>query len=87
MNSDPSPQAVAAYVIGLVLAIPTLVVIIRAIWFVAAAHATLNATAKGVDELKTSFGNFKHEARNQLDEQDKRLFLVEREVERLKESA
>lgn len=83
MNTDPSPLAIAAYAVGLVLALPTLYAIIRLIYFVASANAKLEQCVEGIAKL----GEFKHATNNMLHEHGTRLTLVERDVEQLKEGA
>lgn len=83
MNPDPSPLAIAAYAVGLVLAIPTLIALVRLIFFLASAHSDLKKCVDGLDKL----GAFKHDVRDTLQEHETRLTLVERDVETLKDSA
>lgn len=87
MTTAPSPLDVATYVVGLVIALPTLYAAVRVIYFVAQANTKLETCVTGLDELKKGFSSFKHEMRGNVDEQEKRLMLVERDVEQLKESA
>lgn len=83
MNTEPSPMTVAAYAIGLVLAIPTLIALVRLIFFVASASAKLDQCVDGIGKLS----EFKHATNNTLHEHGTRLTLVERDVEQLKEGA
>lgn len=87
MGSTQSPLDIAAWALGLVLGIPTLVAAVKVIYFVAEARTKLDACVSGQDELKRAFYGFKHEIRNVADEHDKRILLVERDVDHLKESA
>lgn len=83
MNPEPSPLVAAAYVLGFVLAIPTVIALVRLIFFVARADAKLEQLAAAIEKV----GDFKHEVRNDLQQHETRLTLVERDVEHLKESA
>ena len=83
MNPEPSPLVIAGYVLGTVLAIPTLIAVVRLIFFVAAASTKLDQCVKGIEQL----GLFKHDTREKQQEHELRLSLVERDVEQLKESA
>lgn len=77
-----SPLTIAAYAVSFILAVPTLLAITRLIYFVAAANEKLGTTAIAVSGMSESMKTFKHEVRNELDSLDKRVLLVERDVER-----
>lgn len=87
MLQGTTPGEVAVYVIGVVITVPTLVAAVKLIYFVAEARTELKASVGELRDLKEAFGNFKHEIRNVADVHDKRILLVERDVEHLKESA
>lgn len=75
-----SPWSVAAYSIGFVLAIPTLIALIRFIFAVAQFVTTVKSTVKELAGLVGDMKSFRHDIRNEIHWHDIRLTLVEREL-------
>ncbi len=77
-----NPLVIAGYVLGAVIAIPVLAAIVKVIFFVAAASSKLEATSSSCTKMEEGFSEFRHEMRNQTNTLDKRLYLVEQDVDR-----
>lgn len=82
-----NPLVIAAYVVGVLLSMPMLAMVVKAIVFITRATSKLDTVAQGQDELAKEFREYRHDKR-QLDQLvDVTLTLLEADMNTLQERA
>lgn len=82
-----NPLIIASYVVGFILAIPVLLVLIRAIAFIVTATNKLDTVVNDVGQLKADVRSLRHSADNDSQSVEFSLYVIETDINALQEKA
>jgi hypothetical protein len=85
--STSNPIIIASYVVGFILAIPVLLVLIRAIAFIVTATNKLDSVVTDVGQLKADVSSLRHSAGNDSQSVEFSLYVIETDINALQDKA
>lgn len=85
--STQNPLIIAAYVVGILLSLPVLVVLFKAVFFIAGATNKLDTVVTDVAQMKKDVGSLRHSVGDSAQEVELSLFVIETDVNALQEKA
>ncbi|MDB4893155.1 MAG: hypothetical protein JWL61_5010 [Gemmatimonadetes bacterium] len=82
-----NPLTIAAYVAGFMLSVPMLVVLVKAVFFIAGATNKLDAVVVSVDKLSKDMTHLRESVGSDSQSVELSLFVIETDVNALQERA
>lgn len=86
-DAGVNPLTVAGYVAGILLCVPVVVAMVKAVFFFASATTKLDNVVAGLDELKTEVREFRHEKNDQIQGVEMSLTIIESDINTLQGKA
>lgn len=83
--STSNPLIIAAYVVGILLSLPFLVVLFKAVFFIAGATNKLDTVVVSVEKLSKDMGHLRESVGNDSQSVELSLFVIETDVNALQE--
>jgi hypothetical protein len=77
LPAESSPFAIVAYVFGVLLSVPALIALVRAVFFFATVTTKLNAVVDGLGTLVHEMQDFRSEQNQQMEAVRTRLALID----------